>query len=77
MNGPANAALTAGSQEGDVLSEGTPDVPLAWAIDLLARQYGLAGRLSPLTGERDRNFLLETLAASYMLRSPIPPNCRW
>ncbi|MGE8364349.1 phosphotransferase [Cupriavidus sp.] len=72
MNGPANAALTAGSQEGDVLSEGTPDVPLAWAIDLLARQYGLAGRLSPLTGERDQNFLLETLAASYMLKVSHP-----
>ncbi len=68
MNGPASAALAAA----DVLGEGSPEVPLAWAMDLLARQYGLAGRLSPLTGERDRNFLLETPAASYMLKVSHP-----
>ncbi|EHP39603.1 aminoglycoside phosphotransferase [Cupriavidus basilensis OR16] len=68
MNGPASAVLAAA----DVLSEGSPEVPLAWAMDLLAQQYGLAGRLSPLSGERDQNFLLETPAASYMLKVSHP-----
>ncbi|WP_416052233.1 phosphotransferase [Cupriavidus basilensis] len=68
MNGPASAALAAA----DVLSEGSPEVPVTWAMALLTQHYGLAGRLSPLSGERDRNFLLETPAASYMLKVSHP-----
>lgn len=45
--------------EAGVLNAGSPDVPLDWARDLLWEHYGLRGDLHALTGERDRNFLLE------------------
>ncbi|CAH2599964.1 Phosphotransferase [Rhodovastum atsumiense] len=35
-----------------------PDLPLADVHDVLARAYGLSGKLVPLGGERDRNFRL-------------------
>lgn len=37
-----------------------PAFGLAEAEEILARCYGLAGQLSPLVGERDQNFKLET-----------------
>jgi len=77
MSAAAAALPEAGVPETGVLEAGSPEAPLAWARALLARHYGLAGSLSALTGERDRNFLLETPAgagepARYMLKISHP-----
>ena len=36
-----------------------PDIGPGEAAEAVRAHYGLEGRLSPLPGERDRNFLLE------------------
>lgn len=46
--------------EAAVLRAAAAPVPSAWAHAVLLERYGLAGDLSPLTGERDANFLLKT-----------------
>ncbi|QEI09114.1 phosphotransferase [Pigmentiphaga aceris] len=44
--------------EAAVLSAAAAPVPAAWAAAVASERYGLTGTLSPLTGERDANFLL-------------------
>jgi Ser/Thr protein kinase RdoA (MazF antagonist) len=44
--------------EAAVLRAAAAPVPVDWAHSLLLARYGLAGELTPLTGERDANFLL-------------------
>lgn len=57
---PPGAAGMAGTAAGTaVLSDTVRKVPLEWAQTLAAWHYGLTGRLSVLSGERDSNFLLE------------------
>jgi hydroxylysine kinase len=54
-----DAAIRAALPEAAVLTAPPAPVQTAWAADLLQRLYGLQGELSPLTGERDANFLLQ------------------
>lgn len=54
LSGSASAPAIAS----DVLSTTSVDAPADWAAALIARYWGLTGELTPLTGERDRNFLL-------------------
>jgi len=54
-----DATICAALPEAVVLTAPPAPVQTDWAADLLRRHYGLAGRLQPLTGERDANFLLE------------------
>ena len=46
----------------------TPDFSLDAAAALLKEHYGLAGRLSPLSSERDQNFKVETTAGTFILK---------
>lgn len=43
----------------DTIAEPAPDVPEIEVLDLLTREYGLQGKLSPLVSERDQNFRLD------------------
>ncbi|OAK65448.1 aminoglycoside phosphotransferase [Variovorax paradoxus] len=52
-------AIRAALPEAAVLTAPPAPVETDWAADLLQRLYGKQGRLKPLTGERDANFLLE------------------
>ncbi|WP_285409786.1 phosphotransferase [Variovorax sp. efr-133-TYG-130] len=52
-------AIRAALPEAAVLTAPPAPVETGWAADLLQRLYGKQGRLKPLTGERDANFLLE------------------
>ncbi|MFT4265867.1 MAG: phosphotransferase [Xenophilus sp.] len=52
-------AIRAALPEAAVLTAPPAPVATGWAADLLHRLYGMHGRLQPLTGERDANFLLE------------------
>ncbi|KQP43680.1 phosphotransferase [Pseudorhodoferax sp. Leaf274] len=54
-----DAAIRAALPEAAVLTAPPAPVATAWAADQLQRLYGMQGRLKPLTGERDANFLLE------------------
>jgi hydroxylysine kinase len=54
-----DAAIRMALPEAAVLTAPPAPVETAWATDLLQRLYGLQGELSPLTGERDANFLLQ------------------
>ena len=58
----------------DVLTQNSPPVPIDWVRGLLADHWGLAGALSPISGERDRNHLLESDAdgARYLLKVSHP-----
>ncbi|HSW06243.1 phosphotransferase [Aquabacterium sp.] len=64
--------------EAAVLSAAAAPVPMAWAASLLRERYGLAGPLTPLSGERDANFLLHAADAKqatprqYMLKVSHP-----
>ena len=53
-----DAAIRAALPEAAVLTAAPAPVATAWAADLARRRYGLRGRIEPLTGERDANFLL-------------------
>lgn len=55
-------AIRAALPEAAVLTAPPAPVATDWAADLLQRLYGVQGRLQPLTGERDANFLLEPAA---------------
>lgn len=54
-----DAAIRAALPEAAVLTAPPAPVATDWAAGLLQRLYGLSGELTPLTGERDANFLLE------------------
>ena len=45
--------------DAQVLSEGSPELDLAWVRALARDRYGIEGALQPLTGERDRNYRLQ------------------
>ena len=71
-------ALAHGLPGAALLGASPAPVPLANATALLAEHYGLYGDLSPLTGERDANFLLKTpdgqrriLKISHPLETPL------
>ena len=53
-----DAAICAALPEAAVLTAQPAPVDTAWAAALLQRLYGLSGQLTPLSGERDANFLL-------------------
>ncbi len=46
--------------DGDVLSEGSPELNADWVRALALRHYGIEGEMRPLTGERDRNYRFES-----------------
>ena len=52
----------------DILATRPPEVPQAEVHALLARHYGLAGSLTPLTSERDLNLHLVTGAQGYVVK---------
>lgn len=54
-----DAAIRAALPEAAVLTAQPAPVDTDWAAHLLQRLYGLSGRLKPLSGERDANFLFE------------------
>lgn len=57
-----------------VLSQDSPPVALEWVRRLLASHYGLAGTLTPMSGERDRNHRLQSDAdgACFLLKLSHP-----
>lgn len=54
-----DTAIRAALPEAAVLTAPPAPVATDWAAGLLQRLHGLQGRLQPLTGERDANFLVE------------------
>ena len=44
----------------DIIATPAPEVPESLVAAMLARDYELAGNLTPLVSERDQNFRLET-----------------
>lgn len=55
--------------EAQVLSAPPAPVPADWAAQQLALHWGLRGELQALSGERDANFLLQTVNAAGPLRA--------
>ena len=66
--------LAAVELDAQVLSAGSPAVDLDWVRSLAKERYGLNGELVALTGERDRNYRLESArdGARYMLKLSHP-----
>jgi len=60
--------------DADVLNEGSPELAMAWVRALAQQHYGVVGDMKPLTGERDRNYFMESAAdgARYMLKISHP-----
>jgi Ser/Thr protein kinase RdoA (MazF antagonist) len=60
--------------DAQVLSEGSPALDISWVRTLAKEHYGLSGELVALTGERDRNYRLQsdTDGARYMLKISHP-----
>jgi Ser/Thr protein kinase RdoA (MazF antagonist) len=60
--------------DAEVLSEGSPALDIDWVRALAQDHYGLTGELVALTGERDRNYRLQSAAdgARYMLKVSHP-----
>jgi len=60
--------------DAEVLSVGSPALDIAWVRRLAEDHYGLSGELVALTGERDRNYRLQSAAdgARYMLKVSHP-----
>ncbi len=58
----------------DVLSQESPAVPIEQVRRLLAVHWGLGGAVTPMSGERDRNHLLQSDAdgACYLLKVSHP-----
>ena len=67
----------------DVLEARPPDVSAALAAEIARAVFGLEGEATPLEGERDRNFRLDTEGGSYVLKvgNPAdaagPPSVTW
>jgi Ser/Thr protein kinase RdoA (MazF antagonist) len=64
----------AGFAELDVLTQAAQDIDPAWVADMARVRYGMEGSLKPLSGERDRNYLLQCAGngARYMLKVSHP-----
>ena len=60
--------------DAQVLSLGAPELELPWVRALAQQHYGVAGDMVALTGERDRNYRLQSSAdgARYMLKVSHP-----
>jgi Ser/Thr protein kinase RdoA (MazF antagonist) len=56
------------------LSEASPELDPAWVRALALQHYGIAGTMKALTGERDRNYLLQSAqnGACFMLKISHP-----
>jgi len=67
-------AATDASFDAEVLSAGSPALDTAWVRALAEDHYGLSGELVALTGERDRNYRLQSAidGARYMLKVSHP-----
>jgi hydroxylysine kinase len=68
------AATASTAFDAQVLSDGSPALDIAWVRALAQDRYGLRGEIVALTGERDRNYRLEsaTDGARYMLKVSHP-----
>jgi hydroxylysine kinase len=65
----AENLVNGGMEVPDTLNIAPPAVPMAVAIGLLAREYGIAARsLTPLTSERDTNFKVESDKGLFVLK---------
>ncbi len=51
--------MTKSPESLDIIAEPSPELPENEVSDLLIREYGLQGNLSPLVSERDQNFRLD------------------
>jgi len=67
-------AATAAPFDAEVLSEGSPALDIGWVRALAQDHYGLSGELVALTGERDRNYRLQSAVdgARFMLKVSHP-----
>ena len=65
---------TAGFDDAEVLSEGSPELDPDWVRAFALRHYGIEGEMRPLTGERDRNYRLESARSGerFMLKISHP-----
>ena len=61
-------------EDAQVLSESPPALDDRWVCKLALARYGIAGELTPLSGERDRNYRLEcaTNGARFVLKISHP-----
>ena len=66
----ATAVFAVDFDESEVLSETSPELDPAWVHALALQHYGIAGEMKALTGERDRNYLLQSAqsGARFMLK---------
>lgn len=67
-------SLAANDIAAQVLSDGSPALDIAWVRALAQQRYGLVGELVALTGERDRNYRLQSGpdGARYMMKVSHP-----
>ncbi|HEV8689839.1 MAG TPA: phosphotransferase [Ideonella sp.] len=75
MTAATSAAISAVDfDEAEVLSEASPELDPAWVHALALQHYGIAGEMKALTGERDRNYLLQSAqnGARFMLKISHP-----
>ena len=65
---------TAGFDDAEVLSEGSPELDPDWVRTFALHHYGIEGEMRPLTGERDRNYRLESARSGerFMLKISHP-----
>jgi Ser/Thr protein kinase RdoA (MazF antagonist) len=65
---------TAGFDDAEVLSEGSPELDPDWVRAFALHHYGIEGEMRPLTGERDRNYRLESARSGerFMLKISHP-----
>jgi len=65
---------TAGFDDAEVLSEGSPELDPDWVRAFALCHYGIEGEMRPLTGERDRNYRLESARSGerFMLKISHP-----
>ena len=63
-----------GFGDAEVLSEGSPELDADWVRAFALRHYGIEGEMRPLTGERDRNYRLESARSGerFMLKISHP-----
>lgn len=68
------AATASAAFDAQVLSDGSPALDIEWVRALARERYGLRGEIVALTGERDRNYRLQSAAdgARYMLKVSHP-----
>lgn len=61
-------AMTGDTPLGTILNSAPPDLSERQSLDLLARHWGLVGRLDRLTSERDLNWRVTTDAGRFVLK---------